>query len=282
MSYNLPHEIPLLIAHDDPELLIDYENKTVYYKNRKLAKKRGFQVVCGCGRIVNTSTNYHFDKPSGCFCRSCLSKKAWTIDSYRSPREAHLKEMGKSESNRQRGRKHFEKLWGDPEWKKKTLEKLHTEETWRKQSETVRKKLANDEDFRTSLLQRCSQASWGFHCDYERKDGSFIHLKSRGESRFAKLLDNDNLTWSYESKGFLLEKSGEFYYPDFYISEIDIWVEVKYLLRSADLRKFNLLKEQSSDIKIFAIGHSHINFLEKECESRKLKELVLEMYETSR
>jgi|688.fasta_scaffold358635_1 hypothetical protein len=281
MPYFLPHVIPDPIPHDDPDLLVDLVSNSFLYKGRKLSKKRRFEYLCRCGNVSVTTQNYLAGKKNPLACRSCSAIESWKDPEYRLPRESHLKSMGASERNRERGREHFVRLWQDEAWKKKTLERLHCEETWKKQSETVRKRLVEDEAFRESLFARARKSQWGDHSDYCDLNGKTIHLKSRGEKRLATLLDEHKVQWHYEMKGFRLQDTGELYYPDFYIQDLDLWIEVKYLLRERDLRKFRILERESSDIRLLAIGYQHINFLEKECESRELKQVILDLFETS-
>jgi len=281
MPYFLPHAIPDPIPHDDPDLLVDLELNNIFYKGRKLSKKRRFEYLCRCGTVSATTQNYLKDKKNPLACRSCSSTESWKDPEYRSSCENHLKAMGLSESNRVRGREHFTRLWQDEEWRKKTLEKLHCEEIWKKQSDTVRKRLIEDESFRENLFARARRSQWGEHSEYETVDCKVVYLKSRGERRLASLLDKNSLGWDYEKKGFRLQETGELYYPDFYIHELDIWIEVKYLLRETDLRKFRILERESERTRLLAIGHKHINFLEKECELRELKQVILDLFETS-
>jgi hypothetical protein len=282
MAYSLPYTIPNPILHNDPDFKVDREKTHFSYKGRKLANKRSFQFVCRCGEICTTTPNYLYAKLHPFLCRSCSSIECWKDPSYRNPRESHLKKMGSTEENKERGRAHFQRLWSDKAWRESMLLKLHNEKTWKKQSETVRAKLLEDEHFRNELFHRARKNGWGEHCDYQRTNGDVIHLRSRGEKRFASLLDKNGVKWEYEKKGFKLFETNELYYPDFYIEEWDVWVEVKYLLREKDLRKFRVLEKQSPDIRLLAIGHNNINFLEGKCESQELKQAVLSLFETSR
>lgn len=282
MPYFLPHAIPDPIPHNDPDLLIDLELRIFTYKGRKLSKKTRFEYICKCGLVGVTTQNLLINKQNPLTCRSCSSIESWKKLEYRNPRVAHLREMASSDANRLRGKEHFTNLWKDESWKKKTLDMLHCQETRKKQSETIRFKLLNDEEFRKSLLDRSKKWGWGEHCKYESTDGKTVHLKSRGEKRFASLLDKHGLKWEYEKKGFRLQETNEFYYPDFYIYEMDLWVEIKYLLRERDLRKFRLLEKETKNINLLALGHCHINLLERECESQELKQAILSLFETSR
>jgi len=53
-----------------------------------------------------------------------------------------------------------------------------------------------------------------------------IQMRSKLESRIAFFLDLLKIKWEYEPNSFLLS-DGTSYIPDFYLTEMDIWLEVK-------------------------------------------------------
>lgn len=53
-----------------------------------------------------------------------------------------------------------------------------------------------------------------------------ITFKSSWEAEFAQLCDKHSVQWQYEPKTFKLS-SGKRYTPDFYLSQYDLWVEIK-------------------------------------------------------
>jgi hypothetical protein len=108
------------------------------------------------------------------------------------------------------------------------------------------------------------------------------YLKSKVEKRFAQILDKFMIEWEYEKKGFRLNETGELYFPDFYMPDLDLWAEIKYTIRERDLRKFRILERESKDTNLIVLGFGNINHLEKICESQKLKQELLEALETSR
>lgn len=60
-------------------------------------------------------------------------------------------------------------------------------------------------------------------------------FRSRLEARWAVFFDYLGISWRYEPEGFWLS-NGVKYLPDFYLPELDTWVEVKGVLRPADLK----------------------------------------------
>jgi hypothetical protein len=215
-------------------------------------------------------------------CRSCSSVASWKDNAYREPRENCLIKMSKTEKARDRGRDFFTKKWQDLKWREKILSNLRSEKVRKNISDAIRKKILLDEDFRQKLFERNLRFLWGEHSQYQRLDSSFVYLKSKGEKRFAQILDKFKIEWEYEKKGFRLLETGELYFPDFYIPDLDLWVEIKYTIKEIYLRKFRILEKESKDTNLIAIGFGNINKLEKICESQKLKQEMLEMLETSR
>ena len=53
-----------------------------------------------------------------------------------------------------------------------------------------------------------------------------VEMKSRLEANIAYLLDGLELEWECEPKSFLLS-NGEHYFPDFYLPDLDIYIEGK-------------------------------------------------------
>jgi len=51
-------------------------------------------------------------------------------------------------------------------------------------------------------------------------------FRSRLEARWAVFFDTLKVNWEYEKEGFDLDKAG-WYLPDFWVPELEIWVEVK-------------------------------------------------------
>ena len=80
------------------------------------------------------------------------------------------------------------------------------------------------------------------------------HFRSRLEARWAVYFDAIGWEWLYESEGFDLG-DGDFYLPDFYLPECNLWVEVKSEKPDeAEIRKAAKLAAQGPDAVVFAIG----------------------------
>jgi hypothetical protein len=58
-------------------------------------------------------------------------------------------------------------------------------------------------------------------------------FRSKLESEWAKWLDQYDIKWAYEMQGFDLE-NGTWYLPDFYLPEVDTFIEVKGAIDNID------------------------------------------------
>lgn len=70
--------------------------------------------------------------------------------------------------------------------------------------------------------------------------GEVIHYQSTYEREFMRLLDDNNILWYRNTKRFpyLLDGKRHNYIPDFYLPEIDTYVETKGFIRKSDPIKF--------------------------------------------
>lgn len=96
---------------------------------------------------------------------------------------------------------------------------------------------------------------------YFIKDGKHINCRSGYEVIYANYLMKNNISFEYEPKCFVLDK-GKRYTPDFYLKDINEWIEIKGTFKVNNSR-------QKDNIKIFKQTHKHkILFWEdivKEC-----------------
>ncbi len=91
-----------------------------------------------------------------------------------------------------------------------------------------------------------------------RKPSQFGHPS---EEELAKLMDFYRIEWIYEPRSFIIEKDGnriiEMFTPDFYLPELDLYVEVttmKQSLATEKNRKIRRLRELHPDINIKLIN----------------------------
>lgn len=87
---------------------------------------------------------------------------------------------------------------------------------------------------------------------YNYKGHTFI---GSWELDFAKWCDDNNIRWSVPDTPFLYEWNGKrSYYPDFYLNDFDLYIEIKGYETERDLAKWdsvkNLLVIKSKEIKL--------------------------------
>lgn len=75
-----------------------------------------------------------------------------------------------------------------------------------------------------------------------------IWMRSSYEIKYAKWLDKRNIDWYYESKTFDLGNCT--YTPDFYLPDVNEYIEIKGYWRNDALNKFNLFKKLYPKVKI--------------------------------
>ena len=72
------------------------------------------------------------------------------------------------------------------------------------------------------------------------------HFRSRLEARWALFLDCMDAKWEYEKEGFVLS-NGEHYLPDFWLPELNLWLEIKgQRPTKEDLDRCRLLRDDGS------------------------------------
>jgi predicted nucleic acid-binding Zn ribbon protein len=96
-----------------------------------------------------------------------------------------------------------------------------------------------------------------------------INFRSSWETKFAQLLDNNNIKWNYEKKLFIFNNEGIVirYLPDFYLSEYDLWIEIKGWKSIKSMLKYNIFKKENKSLLI-----DDINQFENEIQKIKNKE----------
>ena len=72
-----------------------------------------------------------------------------------------------------------------------------------------------------------------------------IVFRSKLEAQWAKFFDSLSIDWSYETEGYLFS-DGTKYLPDFYLTEQDVFFEVKGVMKEFDEQKIIKLVEYSN------------------------------------
>lgn len=101
--------------------------------------------------------------------------------------------------------------------------RLATLRTGSTASEETRDKMSDSARRRWQRITK-KIGTW-YPTKYYCKDGSVITMRSTWETAFASWLDDQNLTWLYESSIQLAD--GRVYLPDFYVGDWEMYFEVK-------------------------------------------------------
>jgi len=138
-------------------------------------------------------------------------------------RNERLIERNKTPESCERNRQ----LWLNPEYRKNVVDALTKEsqspEGRKRRSETM-SKLHDDPEFRSK-----NAAGMGHGFTYTGPNG-VIPMRSSWEVLFAQLLDFISFTWKYEPKQYLMsfeDITTPKYTPDFWVDELDCYIEVK-------------------------------------------------------
>lgn len=136
--------------------------------------------------------------------------------------------------------KHFYLLLNDPEYSKKNSQSKSEACVKRWSQPAARKKqsqalknylLANPDKVEPRIRQAIRNAHGIGPYEYLDRRGRLLHFKSGEgfELGFARWLDEQELTWTYEHDVLLLS-TGEHYIPDFWVEEWKTYIEIKGFL----------------------------------------------------
>jgi NUMOD3 motif len=120
--------------------------------------------------------------------------------------------------------------------------KKHTRKSLRKMSESHKKTVRRGKDSNLYGRMYHSKGAW-VECSLGR-----IWVRSSWEAATVKYLDAKKYRWLYESKAFELADST--YTPDFFLEDLDLYVEVKGYWRDDAKIKFDAFKARYPQINI--------------------------------
>lgn len=88
-----------------------------------------------------------------------------------------------------------------------------------------------------------------------------VWFDSKWEVKVAKSLDEHGISWSRPNKGFIWNKEGNKYYPDFYIEEFDVYLDPKndYLIKK-DEEKISSAKILNN-IKVIVLNVNELDWV---------------------
>ena len=93
-----------------------------------------------------------------------------------------------------------------------------------------------------------------------------IEMRSRLETKVAMFLDALKIKWEYEPKTFLLS-DGTPYRPDFFLTEDNIWIEVKGLIEEHN-KQISLKFVEENKTTLIMISSSEMRWYSLWCEGR--------------
>lgn len=96
------------------------------------------------------------------------------------------------------------------------------------------------------------------YLEFQKNNGNIVSLQGTWEYRLATFLENKNITWIKNTKGFpyVFNNKEKKYFPDFYINEWDIFIEVKGYETEMDREKWKQFPH-----KLLIIKKNEINNL---------------------
>lgn len=76
-----------------------------------------------------------------------------------------------------------------------------------------------------------------------------VEMRSKMEARTAYVFDQLDIDWEYEPQSFFLQ-NGMTYIPDFYLRDLDTWVEVKGVMKNKDKKQIDFLNQEKKEIVV--------------------------------
>ncbi len=191
----------------------------------------------------------------------------------------HAKETGKFKGcNNPSFGKSYRTKQTHPEWAKsigETLKKnevnigdkngMKNPDVAKRMSKTRRERVTSDPTYRKAASDRMleawkngkyehvnvGQCKW---YDFLKKDGTFCKVQGKRELAYANYLNDNNISFlSHKGRIPYINENGKTssYYPDFYLIDHDLYVEIKndYHLK-LQIKKFELINSQNKNIQI--------------------------------
>lgn len=148
-------------------------------------------------------------------------KKLWKTEDYRSKmskaRVQGAKEQWKNTEKVTIRKKHIsdaqKRLWEDADYRSNQIKAF--------------KKVWENPEYRKQRLEKFTNVR-----SYIRSDGSEVFMRSTYEVKCSEYLDSLNIRWEYEKcpyliRGFKKGRKVRYYYPDFYLPSLNLFLEVK-------------------------------------------------------
>jgi hypothetical protein len=154
----------------------------------------------------------------------------------------------------------------DRVWKKETIEKLkiisreENKKYWtkeRREEQSLRmSKIAKERPDSYSINNVCGRVKIFEYNGFK--------LKGNWELKVAKLLDENNIKWTniIEPFPYFWNNNWHLYFPDFYLPDFDVYIEVKGFQRERDLMKWKSVNKliilKKKEIELLSNGDKNI------------------------
>lgn len=190
---------------------------------KKTYKKKKYPYRCKECSVEYFSTKANEKrKMNPLTCSSCSIKKLWCDPEYRKKHEETLKLGHNTEEAKLNHSMASLRNFENEDFKKEALIRINTMEAREKAKNSLLEVWKDDQKTKELLRKMYRTRNRKVFC----KKG-LIEVKSSYEERMIHLLDELCLKWEYEPKTFYLPEMKKNYIPDFFIEELDIYVEVK-------------------------------------------------------
>lgn len=201
-----------------------------------------------CGKICKNSNSLSNHKVR---CDLNPNKIITIWDESMRQKQSDIMKLKHNNSNRVWSKNTLKKL---SEKSKNFNEKYWTEEVRDSHSQLM-KKIVSENPKSYSTNNVCGRT--------KSVDYNGFKLNGSWELEVAKWLDSNNIKWTNEVNGFEYEWKGKrLYYPDFYLPDLDLYIEVKGFERERDRIKWksipNLIIIKEKEIKKIKENNFHI------------------------
>lgn len=138
-----------------------------------------------------------------------------------------------------------------------SCEKIFFHERWKKHRKFCSNVCAIKSIGSLSTSPRAARAKAGIRADID----SSVYFYSRWEANFARILNFLHIKWVHQPRRFRLKN--QVYTPDFYLPELDKYIEIKNFLSDYSQRRDQEFRELYPELKLILILKNDYQNLEK-------------------
>jgi hypothetical protein len=219
--------------------------------------KMKFSYCCDkCGCPYSSSLEFERDKKHPWHCKACAISLEWTDPTYRTIHVVALKKANSTPEAKARISVLSKMNWNNNDIRRRMLTRDASASSAKGKLTRVRNLLSGKTTYPITHGKRVLVGStW---------------MRSTYEARFAMFLISNAIEWTYEPKWFDVGE-GKTYLPDFYVPNLDVYVEVKGWWRDDARQKFDAFVRLYPDIRYALVTKIELEALEK-------REMTLENY----